>query len=138
LRVKIVIGLEQEIPSQIRDFAEKSVEQAREAFLGFMARRAEGYERNGVVLIRRQGRDDEGHVICGRQRQSSPRPRAEARPRQGRQESLALQTVFAKSQVAVMQTQVKELGAMARGAPPRKPRIRNRLIRGSSKRRGQP
>ena len=59
-----MIGLEQEIPSQIRDFAEKSVERAREAFLGFTARRAEGYERNGVVLIRRQGRDDEGHVFC--------------------------------------------------------------------------
>jgi phasin len=107
-----VINLEQELPSQIRDFAEKSVEQAREAFLGFMAgaRKAtsatETFSSGSKDAMTKATSFAEDNVKAALDLAQKLVRAKDV------QEILALQTAFAKSQVAVMQTQAKELGAM--------------------------
>ena len=111
-----MIGLEQEIPSQIRDFAEKGVEQAREAFVGFMAaaRKAtsitETFSSGAKDAMTKATSFAEDNVKAALDLAQKLVRAKDV------QEILALQTAFAKSQVAVMQTQAKELGAMAQGA----------------------
>jgi phasin len=129
-----MIGSAPEIPSQTRDIAEKSVEQAREAFLGFMgaARAAEkGVEQAREAFLRFMGvaraamRATETFSSGAKDAMTRATSFAEDNVKAGLdlaqklvnvkdvQEILALQTEFAKSQLAAMQTQAKELGAVA-------------------------
>ena len=111
-----MIALAQEIPSRIRDLAEKNVEQAREAFLGFMgaARKAtsatETFSSGAKDAMTKATSFAEDNVKAALDLAQKLVRAKDV------QEILALQTAFAKSQLAAMQTQAKELGAVAQDA----------------------
>jgi hypothetical protein len=64
-----MIDLPQRIPSRIIDLAEKNVEQAREAFLGFIGAAQKATDAAETLpSSAKEGCDGQGHVICGKQR----------------------------------------------------------------------
>ena len=80
-----MIDIPQGIPSQIIDLAEKNVEQARGAFLGFISAAQKATDAAETLPSSAKDAMDQGHVICRKQRQRSLRLGAEARPCQGRE-----------------------------------------------------
>jgi len=104
-----------EIPNELRDFADRSVEQARKAFEGFLtvAQRAAGVSTEaattppGVKAVSTQvlafteqnvnAAFDLAHKLV---RAKDP------------QEAFALQSEYVKAQLAALQSQAKELGAV--------------------------
>jgi phasin len=102
-----------EIPSEMRDFAERSVDQARKAFEGFLsvAQKTAGVAEGapgaapGVKAI-------SAHVLSyTEQNVNAAFDLAHKLVRaKDPQEAFALQTEFVKSQLAALQTQAKELG----------------------------
>lgn len=111
-----MIEIPQEIPSQIRDLAEKNVEQAREAFLGFIgaAQKATGATEtlpSGAkdAMTKAMSFAEDNVKAAFDLAQKLVRAKDV-------QEMLALQTAFATSQLAAMQSQAKELGAVVQEA----------------------
>lgn len=111
-----MIDIPQEIPSQIRDLAEKNVEQAREAFLGFMvaAQKATGATEmlpSGATdaMTKAMSFAEENVKAAFDLTQKLVRAK-------DLQEILALQTEFATSQLTAIQTQAMELGAVVQEA----------------------
>ena len=104
-----------EVPNDLRDFAERSVEQARKAFEGFLsvAQRAAGVA--GEVTPSQGGaKSVSAHVLAYTERNVNAAfdlAQKLARAKDP-QEALALQSEYLRTQLAVLQEQAKELGSV--------------------------
>jgi phasin len=112
----MMTGLAQDIPAQIRDLAEKNVEQAREAFMGFLgaaqtAAGATGALPSGTkdAMTKAMSFAEENVKAAFDLAQKLVRAK-------DAQEVLSLETAFAASQLTAMQKQAKELGALVQEA----------------------
>ena len=102
-----------EVPSELREFAERSVDQARKAFEGFVAvaqrtaRRRSANAPGGAKSV-------SAHVLTyTEQNVNAAFDLAQKLLRaKDPQEAFALQSEYLKAQLAALQTQAKELGAV--------------------------
>jgi phasin len=105
-----------EIPNDLRDFAERSVEQARKAFEGFLsvAQRASGVAGDATATSQSGARSVSAHVLSYAERNvNAAFDLAQKLVRaKDPQEALALQSEYMKTQLAVLQEQAKELGSL--------------------------
>lgn len=105
-----------EIPNELRDFAARSVDQARKAFEGFVdvARKASGAV-DGATQDAQSGARQVGSQILGIAEQNVnaafdlAQQLAHAKDPQ---EVFALQTKFLKTQLDALQNQAREIGAL--------------------------
>ncbi len=101
-----------EVPTELRDFAERSVDQARKAFDGFLAaaQRNVGDAANAPAGAKSVG----AHVLaCTEQNVGAAFDLARKLVRaKDPQEAFALQSEYLKTQLAALQTQAKDLGAV--------------------------
>jgi phasin len=109
-----------QIPTEMRDFAEKSVDQARKAFEGFMtaAQKAAGSAEDAASNAQSNVKDMTSKAIAAAENNvNAAFDLAQKLVRaKDLQEVIALQTEFAKSQVASIQAQAKEFGAIVQNA----------------------
>ena len=105
-----------EIPNDLRDFAERSVEQARKAFEGFLsvAQRASGVADDAATTSQSGAKTVGAHVLSYTERNvNAAFDLAQKLVRaKDPQEALALQSEYMKTQLAVLQEQAKELGSI--------------------------
>jgi phasin len=105
-----------EIPNEMRDFAERSVEQARKAFEGFLsvAQRASGVAGEAANTTPSGAKSVSAHVLTYTERNvNAAFDLAQKLVRaKDPQEALALQSEYLKTQLAALQEQAKELGAI--------------------------
>jgi phasin len=111
-----MIGIEQEIPSQIRDSAEKSVDQARTAFLSFIdaAQKVTGTTQalpSGATEAMQKAKSFAEDNVKAALDLAQKLVHAK-----DLQEIVALQTAFATSQFAAIQTQANDLAAASQSA----------------------
>jgi phasin len=105
-----------EIPNELRDFAERSVDQARKAFEGFVtvAQKAAG-TLDGAASEAQTGAKHVGSQILGftEQNVNAAFDLAQKLVRvKDPQEALTLQSEFLKTQINALQSQAKELGEL--------------------------
>jgi phasin len=105
-----------EIPNELRDFAERSVDQARKAFEGFVtvAQKAAGTV-DGATQEAQTGVKHVGSQVFGFAEQNVNAAFDLAQKLvhvKDPQEAFALQSEFMKNQLNALQNQVKELGAL--------------------------
>ena len=105
-----------EIPNELRDFAERSVDQARKAFEGFVtvAQKAAGTV-DGAALEAQAGVKNVGSRVLGfaEQNVNAAFDLAQKLAQvKDPQEAFALQTEFMKKQLDALQNQTKELAAL--------------------------
>jgi phasin len=109
-----------EIPTEMRDFAEKSVDQARKAFDGFLvaANKAVDTVHGSTSTMQSTASDATKKTLSyAEQNVAAAFEHAQKLVRAADfQEAIQLQTEFARSQFAAMQAQMKELGDMAQSA----------------------
>ncbi len=113
-------GMKYEIPSEMRDFAEKSVDQARKAFDGFIGAAHKAMETlegstssmqaNATETTRKSLSYAEQNIAAAFDH-AAKLVRAK-----DMQEAFQLQSEFARSQFAALQGQMKEFGEMAQSA----------------------
>ena len=104
-----------DVPNDLRDFAERSVEQARKAFEGFLAvaQRTAGVAgdvpgmQGGVKSVASHVLTYTEHNVNAAFDLATQLVRAK-----DPQEAFALQSEYLKTQIAALQTQAKELGAV--------------------------
>jgi phasin len=105
-----------EIPNDLRDFAERSVEQARKAFEGFLtvAQRASGVAVEATATPDTGAKAVSAHVLSYTERNvNAAFDLAQKLVRaKDPQEALALQSEYLKTQLAALQEQAKELGSI--------------------------
>jgi phasin len=105
-----------EIPNELRDFAERSVEQARKAFEGFLsvAQRASGVAGDTTTTSQSGAKTVGAHVLSYTERNvNAAFDLAQKLVRaKDPQEALALQSEYLKTQLAVLQEQARELGSV--------------------------
>ena len=105
-----------EVPNELRDFAERSVDQARKAFEGFLtvAQRASGVAGDAAATPQGGVKAVSAHVLSYTERNvNAAFDLAQKLVRaKDPQEALALQSEYLKTQLAVLQEQAKELGAV--------------------------
>ncbi len=105
-----------EVPNELRDFAERSVEQARKAFEGFLtvAQRASGVAGDATKTSQGGAKSVSAHVLSYTERNvNAAFDLAQKLVRaKDPQEALALQSEYLKTQLAVLQEQAKELGSV--------------------------
>jgi phasin len=104
-----------EVPNEMRDFAERSVEQARKAFEGFLtvAQRASGV--GGEAVKTSEGaKSVSAHVLSYTERNVNAAFDLAQKLVKAKdpQEALALQSEYLKTQLAVLQEQAKEFGSV--------------------------
>lgn len=113
-------GMKYEIPTEMRDFAEKSVEQARKAFDGFLsaAQKAMDSLEGSTSSMQANAVDATRRTLSfAEQNISAAFEHAQKLVRaKDLQEAFQLQSDFARSQFAAMQGQMKELGEIASSA----------------------
>ena len=106
-----------EVPPEMRDFAEKSVEQARKAFDGFMsaAQRTVDTLESSATSVQSNTKDLTQRTFeYAEQNVSAAFDLAQKLVRaKDVQEAMQLQAEYVRSQFAAMQTQMKEFGSMA-------------------------
>lgn len=111
-----MVDIPQQIPQQVRELAEKNFEQAREAFLGFIgaAQKATG----AADALPTSAKDAVAKAITFAENNVNAAFDLAQKLLHAKdvQEILALQTEYAKAQLAAIQTQAKELGAAAQEA----------------------
>ena len=109
-----------EIPTEMRDFAEKSVEQARKAFDGFMgaAQRTVDTLEDSTSSAQANTTDWTRKTFSyAEQNISAAFEHAQRLVRaKDVQEAMQLQSEFVRSQFAALQDQMKDFGAMAQSA----------------------
>jgi phasin len=109
-----------EIPTEMRDFAEKSVEQARKAFDGFMgaAQRTVDTLENSASSVQTNTTDITRKTFTyAEQNISAAFEHAQRLVRaKDVQEAMQLQAEFVRNQFAAMQTQMRDIGAIAQAA----------------------
>ena len=113
-----------EVPSEMRDFAEKSVEQARKAFEGFMgaAQKAAGAMDGAPFPVPAQMKDM-GAKAMGFAETNVKAAFDLAQKlvhAKDMQEVLALQSEYLRAQMAAIQEQARELGSDTRSDMPRR------------------
>ena len=105
-----------EVPNELRDFAERSVDQARKAFEGFVtvAQKAVGTVDAASATTQGSVKSVGSHVLgYAEQNVNAAFELAHKLVRaKDPQEAITLQSEFLKTQLAAMQTQAKELGAV--------------------------
>jgi phasin len=106
-----------EVPTEMRDFAEKSVEQARKAIEGFMGtarKTAETFE-GSANTVQASTKDMTAKTFSyAEQNIAAAFDLAQRLVRaKDMQEAMQIQTEFVRQQFNAMQTQMKEFGAMA-------------------------
>jgi len=105
-----------QIPTEMRDFAEKSVDQARKAFEGFMsaAQKAAGSAEDAASNAQSSAKDITTKAMTAAETNiNAAFDLAQKLVRaKDLQEVIALQTEFAKSQMASIQAQAKEFGSL--------------------------
>ena len=113
-------GGKYEIPTEMRDFAERSVDQARKAFDGFLgaAQKAVGTVEESATNLHSNATDATRKTLTfAEQNIAAAFDHAQKIVRaKDLQEAMQLQTDFAKAQFAAMQSQLKELGDLAQSA----------------------
>ena len=109
-----------EIPAEMRDFAEKSVDQARKAFDGFVgaAHKAAGSAEGQAASVQTNAKDLGEKAIGYAQSNINAAFDLAQKLVKAKDftEVLAIQTEFAKAQVAAIQAQVKDLGTIVQQA----------------------
>ncbi|AWN42649.1 phasin [Methylobacterium durans] len=109
-----------EIPDSMRDLAEKSVGQARQAFDSFIstARRTSAQVQDSAESARQSAAEMTARSFqAAEQNVHAAFDFAQKLARaNSAQEAMQLQSEFTRSQFAAMQAQAKELGGMAQGA----------------------
>lgn len=109
-----------EIPNEMRDFAEKSVDQARKAFEGYMdaAQQAVGKMETAAQAAGVGARDATSKAVsfAGHNVNAAFDLARKLVSARDLQEVLTIQSEFAKAQLAAMQTQAQDLAAMAQTA----------------------
>ncbi|MGD1015782.1 MAG: phasin [Roseiarcus sp.] len=111
-----------DIPNELRDFAERSVDQARKAFEGFVAvaQKAAGTA-DGAAEAAQDGVKSVASKVFGFAEQNVnaafdlARKLAQAKDPQ---EAIALQSEFLATQLTALQAQAKEIGAWIQKATP--------------------
>src|SRR5580693_2559323 len=98
-----------EVPNEMRDFAERSVEQARKAFEGFLAvaQRATGVASDATNTSQSGAKSVSAHVLaCTEQNLNAAFDLAHKLVKaKDPQEALALQSEYLRTQLAALQTQ---------------------------------
>jgi phasin len=113
-----------EVPSEMRDFAEKSVEQARKAFEGFIgaAQKAAGAVEAAPFPLPAQMKDMGAKAMSFAE--SNVKAAFDLAQKlvhaKDVQEVLALQSDYVRAQMAAIQEQARELGALARPGMPKR------------------
>lgn len=101
-----------EVPNDLRDFAERSVEQARKAFEGFLA---VAQKTAGVAgeAVPSSATSVSAHVLTYTEQNVNAAFDLASKLVRAKdpQEAFALQSEYLKAQVAALQSQAKELGA---------------------------
>lgn len=109
-----------EIPPEMRDFAEKSVEQARKAldgFLGAAQKAVDTVEGSTSSLQANASEATRKTLSYAEQNIAAAFDHAQRLVRaRDMQEALSIQTEFARNQFTAMQTQLKDLGELAQSA----------------------
>jgi len=105
-----------EVPSELRDLAERSVEQARKAFEGFLsvAQRTASAAGDAAATTQGSAKSVGTHVLSyTEQNVNAAFDLAHKLVRaKDPQEAIALQREYLKTQLAALQEQAKELGAV--------------------------
>jgi phasin len=105
-----------DVPNELRDFAERGVEQARKAFEGFLtvAQRAAGVASDATKTSQSGAKSVSAHVLaCTEQNVNAAFDLAHKLVKaKDPQEALALQSEYLRTQLAALQTQTKELGSI--------------------------
>ena len=113
-------GMKYEIPSEMRDFAEKSVDQARKAFDGFIGaahKAVETLEGSSSTIQQSATETTRKSLSYAEQNIAAAFDHAAKLVRaKDMQEAFQLQSEFARSQFAALQGQMKEFGEMAQSA----------------------
>jgi phasin len=109
-----------EVPTEMRDFAEKSVEQARKAFDSFMgaAQKTVDTLENSATSVQTNTTDMTRKTFSyAEQSIAAAFDHAQRLVRaKDVQEAMQLQAEFVRNQVAAMQSQMKDFGAIAQNA----------------------
>jgi phasin len=109
-----------EIPTEMRDFAEKSVEQARKAIDGFMSaaqKTVDTFEGSTNTLQATATDATRKTFSYAEQNLSAAFDLAQRMVRaKDPQEAMQIQAEFVRSQFEAMQTQMKEFGSLAQSA----------------------
>ena len=105
-----------EIPNELRDFAERSVEQARKAFEGFLtvAQRASGVAGDATNTSQTGAKSVGAHVLAYTEQNVNAAFDLAHKLVKAKdpQEALALQSEYMKAQLAALQSQAKELSTI--------------------------
>jgi len=105
-----------EIPNELRDFAERSVDQARKAFEGFLAvaQRAAGVAGDATNTSQSGAKSVSAYVLAYTEQNVNAAFDLAHKLIKAKdpQEALALQSEYMKSQLAALQNQAKELGSI--------------------------
>ena len=113
-------GMKYEVPTEMRDFAEKSVDQARKAFDGFLgaAHKAVETVQGSTTTIQSSAADATRKTLSyAEQNVAAAFDHAQKIVRaRDMQEAMQIQSEFAKSQFAALQGQMKEFSDMAQSA----------------------
>ena len=109
-----------QVPPEMRDFAEKSVEQARKAVDGFLgaARKTADTLESSATTVQSSGKEVARKTFAyAEQNIAAAFDLAQRLVRaKDLQEAMQIQAEFARSQFAAMQSQMKEFGSMAQSA----------------------
>ena len=109
-----------EIPTEMRDFAEKSVEQARKAIDGFLsaAQKTVDTLETSADTMQASGKDLTRKTLSYAEQNIAAAFDLAQRLVRARdpQEAMQLQAEYVRSQFAAMQAQMREFGAAAQGA----------------------
>ena len=109
-----------EVPAEMREFAEKSVDQARKAIDGFMSaaqKTADTFE-GSATTVQASARDAARKTFAyTEQNLTAAFDLAQRMVRaKDMQEAMQIQAEFVRSQFEAMQTQMKEFGSLAQGS----------------------
>jgi phasin len=109
-----------EVPPEMREFAERSVEQARKAVDGFLgaARKTTETLESSTTTVQSSGKEVTRKTFAYAEQNIAAAFDLAQRLVRAKdvQEAMQIQAEFARSQFAAMQTQIKELGSMAQSA----------------------
>ena len=105
-----------EIPNELRDFAERSVEQARKAFEGFLtvAQRATGAAGDATNTSQSGAKSVSAHVLAYTEQNVNAAFDLAHKLVKAKdpQEAIAMQSEYLKAQLVALQEQAKEIGAL--------------------------
>jgi phasin len=105
-----------EVPNELRDFAERSVEQARKAFEGFLsvAQRTAGAAGDAANTTQSSAKSISAHALAYTEQNVNAAFDLAQKLVKAKdpQEALALQSEYLKSQLAALQSQAKELASI--------------------------